>query len=410
MAAGTEERQQRTVEPDGRDRPAPADVVARQTASQEYEYADDGGAQTEAMSKTLGAAWDFAESRGRPAAFYFLPASEPIGSESVRELGRCIRENLPPDRGKREGFELDLVVDSQGGDIHAAYHLVSFLYDNTAKFYACVPRYARSAATLLCIAADSICLDELAVVGPLDAQIYAGWNDGRQEYRSALTPFKSLEKIRDFSLLTLEKAAARLYDFDVTDSELLLKSAIDFVRATTGPMLEKMESERLGEYSQALLVGEAYGQRLFRRNPRTNVKKRPQEIVRALVHDYPSHEFIIDLFELNELGLYAERFTEEQATFARMLVGTDAVNPQSSGRSSHPGEAGRVMERLVIYVDPFEKHKDRDAWLDGEDVGAAIRGEKERKKAARSPNPWRRDVSPMYYARSAGRPIYRRSG
>jgi hypothetical protein len=280
--------------------------------------------------------------------------------------------------------------------------LVSFLYDNTHKFTACVPRYARSAATLLCIAADSICLDELAVVGPLDAQIYAGWKDGKQEYRSALTPFKSLEKIRDFSLLTLEKAAARLWEFDITDNELLLRSAIDVVKATTGPMLEKMESERLGEYSQALLVGEAYGKRLFRRKPRTNLKRSPAEIVRALVHDYPSHEFIIDLFELEDLGLHVGRFNEEEAKHARSLVGTDGTRSREPVRSSHPGEASRVMERLVIYVDP--QSKSRAEWLKSEHVDDAIAAEMRRKQAALSPNPWQRDVSRMYFARSVGRP------
>ncbi len=370
-------------------------------------FTDEDAARTEAMLRTLGAAYDFAEARGRPAAFYFLPPSEPIGTESVRELGRCIRENLGHVHAdKAHSLELDLVVDSEGGDIHAAYHLVSFLYDKTRKFTTCVPRYARSAATLLCIAADSICLDELAVVGPLDAQIYAGVKDGRQQYRSALTPFKSLEKIRDFSLLTLEKAAARLYDFGITDSELLLKSATDFVRATTGPMLEKMESERLGEFSQALLVGEAYGQRLFRRKRRTNLKKSPVEIVRALVHDYPSHEFIIDYSELKDLGLHVERFSEDQARLARMLVGIDDSRPIAPARSANPGQASRVIERLVIFVDPGSLS--REDWLKSEQVARAIKAEKERKQSALSPNPWRRDVRPMYYA-GPTRPIYRDS-
>jgi hypothetical protein len=52
----------------------------------------------------------------------------------------------------------------------------------------------------------------------------------------------------------------------------------------------------------------------------------------------------------------------------------------------------------------------REAWLESKEVADAINAERTRKRTSRSLNPWRRDVSPMYYAAAAGRPIGRRSG
>lgn len=145
----------------------------------------------DAMLEDLGHAYDFAVARGRPAAFFCLAQDEPLGTATVRELGRAVVDLAERQHGGRIA-DLDLVVDSVGGDIHAAYRLVSLLYDKTERFSACVPSYARSAATLLCVAADRIVLDDLAVLGPLDAQVY----ESGRTYRPALNTFKSLGRSR----------------------------------------------------------------------------------------------------------------------------------------------------------------------------------------------------------------------
>src|SRR5439155_5988479 len=67
---------------------------------------------------------------------------------------------------------LDVILDSSGGDIHAAYNLAR-LFRRFAKeeLNFIVPRWAKSAATLLVCGGDTIYMGPIAELGPLDPQI-----------------------------------------------------------------------------------------------------------------------------------------------------------------------------------------------------------------------------------------------
>ncbi len=277
----------------------------------------------------VAAAYAFVRARNRPAAIYFLADDQAIGTPNVRKLAAMLSKvsKVP---------KLDLVIHASGGDIHAAYQLVAFLRRRTDLLTACVPRYARSAATLLCVGAKSICLDEVAAVGPLDAQMYVGLtSDGRHDYQSALNHFKSLERLQDFSLETLRGVAEMLHERNVRRSDELLKHAMEFVGVTAAPLYEKIEAQRLGDYSQALAIGEEYGRRLLGRLPRTQRER----IVKELVHGYPSHEYVIDADELRRLGLDAEVFEGEAREAAWSLAEQQA-------------ELAQRRESAIMFVKP----------------------------------------------------------
>lgn len=250
-----------------------------------------------ASKKTPKEFQDYVDARKRPGVFLFLAGSLDI----VHVLH--LREVL----GNRKFDELDLVINSAGGNIHAAYQIVELLRLHTQKLNACVPFYAKSAATLLCIGADSIIIDELAQLGPLDTQVYEEKKAGKGEFTSALNPFKTLEQLQKFSLETLDigvKMIAMRSGMDLNDS---IKHAIDFVRVTTGPLFTQLDPEKLGEYSRALSVGTEYGERLLRRFTSWDEQKRT-EVLERLVHGYPSHDYIIDYHELQEIGFDAKLF------------------------------------------------------------------------------------------------------
>jgi ATP-dependent protease ClpP protease subunit len=249
----------------------------------------------------LRAAQDFATARGHSVVVYILAKDEAIGTKNVREVAECVRE--------RKFDELDLVIHSTGGDIHAAFQLISFLKHRAKRLYACIPQFARSAATLLCIGADEIILDDFAALGPLDAQVFAGSSDGgRPDYQSALNQFKSLERLRAFSLETMRFAAEALYDRKIRHTPDLMKYAMDFVAITARPLFEKIEAHKLGDYSQALAIGEEYGRRVLKRVSSLD-SSAIDTIVQQLVHSYPSHEYVIDCDELQKLRLPATRFS-----------------------------------------------------------------------------------------------------
>ena len=97
----------------------------------------------------------FANARQKPAIFLFL-------AESM-QLVHAVQ--LRTELNGRQFDELDLVINSLGGSVHAAYQIVELARLHSKKLNACVPFWAKSAATLLCVGADKIIIDELAQLG-----------------------------------------------------------------------------------------------------------------------------------------------------------------------------------------------------------------------------------------------------
>ena len=213
--------------------------------------------------------------------------------------------------GDRQFEELDFVIHSGGGDINTAYQMVQLIRQHTKRMNACVPLYAKSAATLWCLAANQIVMDESAELGPLDAQILEERSGGKTEYVSALNPFNTLERLRAFSLETLDTATLMIVQGSGLDLNESLQHAIRFVAATTGPLFSKLDPEKLGRYSRALAVGTAYGERLLRRFSESDEATKTR-ILDKLVRGYPSHSYIIDYTELVEMGMRVALFPESE--------------------------------------------------------------------------------------------------
>lgn len=95
-----------------------------------------------------------------------------------------------------------LLIDSPGGDAKSAFQIAKLLRHQCGGFVAVIPRYAKSAATLLTLGADAVIFNEIAELGPLDAQIF---DFDREGYESALDEVQTLERLHAFSLEALDK-------------------------------------------------------------------------------------------------------------------------------------------------------------------------------------------------------------
>ena len=197
---------------------------------------------------------EFASVRGRPAVFVILD----------EVIARPHLSTLQEEIGGRRFDELDFVIHSHGGDIHRAYQIAQRIRQHTQRMSACVPLYAKSAATLWCLAADRIVMDESAELGPLDVQIYERRSGGGR-YTSALNLFKALDQLQRESLVALHASLNTIVPTSGLDMNECLTHAIAFVEATTGRLFDKMDPEKLGEYGRALSIGKEYGKRLLRR-------------------------------------------------------------------------------------------------------------------------------------------------
>jgi hypothetical protein len=253
---------------------------------------------------------DFVDCRGHPALFFIL--NDALARSDVVELYDVLAE--------RKFDEIDIVIHSGGGDIHAAYQTIQLLRMHAKWINACVPFWAKSAATLLCIGADRIALGEHAELGPLDVQIYEEKKAGKGNYNSALNPFKTLEQLQAFSVEGLYSAMDLIVDRYALSYDEALRHATAFVEVTTGPLIGRLDPEKLGAYSRELSVASDYGERLLKRYSNWNPPHITQTI-QQLVYGYPSHDYIIDFVELLELGFDVELFqTEEARSSAKGLL------------------------------------------------------------------------------------------
>jgi hypothetical protein len=347
----------------------------------------------------------FAAARQRPVAVFLLAEGNPAEGTPDMPITRRTVTHMASAVGEDPRFDnLDLVIQSSGGDIHAAYQMMSFLRAHMApdgELVACVPRKAQSSATLLCLGGDRIMVDELGTLGPLDAQIRVGLTDaGTPDYSSALHLLKGLNRLQEFSLDTLTEAAAVLYENRVRRNEDILRFAIEFSRGITAPLFERIESHKIGYWDQMLRTGEAYGRRLLRRGhlireiPDMERDEHIDAVVHKLVFEYPSHEYVIDREELRDrLDLEAVPFPAETVSAVRdlakfssdtliMLVYPPGLAP--------PGTEDAAESTLRDWNTPVPNQKAPVLyWVSGEGDRFVMRVGTYRGPLRASRNPWR---------------------
>ena len=276
------------------------------------------------VPEVVRVACELAGARERTSVFYLLGEGSdaehrpdvPITKKTVEQLASALSDDGPFE-------ELDLVIQSSGGDIHAAYQVMMLLRQHMTsggQITACVPRRAASAAMLLCLGADNIQLGEAGTLSPLDAQIKtAVTSAGTPGYTSALHLLKGLDRLREFSMETFSQFASLLYAENPDRSEeALIRASIEFSQAITGPLLERIDSQNVGYWDQMLKTGEFYASKLLRAGRLIDEMdpeerdKRVEQVVHDLVNRYPSHTMIIGKHQLTyDLGLRAGLFDKD---------------------------------------------------------------------------------------------------
>lgn len=91
---------------------------------------------------------------------------------------------------------LDLLIHSSGGDIDSAEKIVYMCRYKANGFRVIVPQYAKSAATLIALASDSIVMGYTSELGPIDPQVSIVLPDGKRMARPAMSFLEGLENIK----------------------------------------------------------------------------------------------------------------------------------------------------------------------------------------------------------------------
>lgn len=155
-----------------------------------------------------------------------------------------------------------LVLYSNGGIIGSAYLIGQLCREHTKdKFVITVPRQAKSAATLLCCAADEIHMGSLSELGPIDPQING---------LPALGLKNSIEHIANLVKETPESAEmfARYLHYSVRPIDL-------------------------GYYERVAESAMQYAEKLLQSNS-DKLPKQASAIAYDLVYTYKDHGFVLD--------------------------------------------------------------------------------------------------------------------
>jgi hypothetical protein len=204
-----------------------------------------------------------------------------------------------------EVTEIDLWLESFGGDAHAAYRIFLDLQYRCRKLRVVIPDIAKSAATLLALGTDEIYMAPSAELGPLDAQIEHPDREGVTV--SALDVSKALGFLGDFALDYVVKGGKAILGSTGLPRAEVLREFSAFAARFLEPVMTKFDPHLVHRAANQLAVAHHYATKMLNLRRLSDEDKRRKcntnELVKRLVEDYPAHECVISRDEARDLPL-----------------------------------------------------------------------------------------------------------
>lgn len=225
-----------------------------------------------------------------------------------------------------------LVLATPGGDPHAGFRIARALQHAYEHFELLVPRYCKSAGTLVALGARTLYLDDMSELGPLDIQIKK--NDEVVGRNSGLDILQAVNYLQGQTLTAFQTYLVGL----TQDVGLSTRVASDISsKLTTGlfePITAQIDPVRLAEMQRATEVAFEYGSRLAEKS--NNLKTNGLQL---LVNGYPSHGFVIDRKEAKNIFHKVHKPTGFLAQFSQ--AARDATEAHINARQP-------IIQRLIL--------------------------------------------------------------
>ena len=252
-----------------------------------------------------------------------------------------------------------LVLATPGGDGDAGFRIARALQHTYGEeFHALVPRYCKSAGTLILAGAAKIYLDDMSELGPLDVQIKKG--DEVFGRNSGLDLIQAVNYLQSQAMFAFSGYLMEL----TTDTGLSTKVASEIATKLTsgifGPIAAQIDPMKLAEMQRATEIAMQYASRLALRSK--NLKPRA---IGKLVTSYPSHGFVIDRKEAKALFVNVERPPAVLLNFGRTW--NKAVWPEVN--SGTPKVEIKTVDLSTLQEQP-ESHDDQHAPDAGDGEGS----------------------------------------
>ena len=181
---------------------------------------------------------------------YVAGCAAPITRDDIigiAELLHNVAGSEPPN--------VDLLLHTGGGEIDAAEKIVSMLRASTGKegrFRVVVPDFAKSAGTLIALAADSIVMSDSSELGPIDPQFCKGDGDGNVQWHSVLNYLGAYDRLYFHLNEHPDDTSARIMfsKLDPTMVEQLLLVKKRALRLAEEHLNHWMFHKRVGNYTK----------------------------------------------------------------------------------------------------------------------------------------------------------------
>jgi len=113
-----------------------------------------------------------------------------LGEQDIQPFGDLL-SRIPPNA------DIDLLLQTPGGDIDAAEKIVYMCREIAKGFRVIVPEYAKSAGTLIALASDEVIMGIASELGPIDAQLSGPGPGGASFQTSAQSFIDEFEKMKE---------------------------------------------------------------------------------------------------------------------------------------------------------------------------------------------------------------------
>ncbi len=243
--------------------------------------------------------------------------------------------------GQKKGESVLLVLATPGGDPHAGFRIARALQSTYGSFDALVPRYCKSAGTLILTGAKSLYLDDMSELGPLDIQVKKG--DELNGRNSGLDIFQAVNYLQVQTILAFKQYLVELTRDHGLSTRVASDIAVNLTLGLFNPISAQIDPIKLAEMQRATEIAFAYGARLNEKS--INLKDGGMQ---KLVSGYPSHGFVIDRKEAKSIFINVstpEGFIAEisQSVRASMMQNINSSEPEVK-LTSYEASKGEIDE------------------------------------------------------------------
>ena len=215
-------------------------------------------------------------------------------------------------------------LSTYGGDAHCAFRIGRCLQHHYEHIRVVVPRYCKSAGTLICVAANELGIVNLGELGPLDVQLIKKDEVGDRNSGLDITEAMGIIDSRVFnffisSLLQIKQ-----------QTQLSTKIAGDFAAKLStsifNPLYSQIDPVSLGSSQRETAVAWHYGLRLAQKSGSIN-----EQNLLQLISGYPSHFFVIDRAEAKLLFNKVTSMSKAEEAIPELLNwGVPIAAPQAN--------------------------------------------------------------------------------